>query len=271
MIDLFDQEIYQDNRKSSKGNQLKWQKEDTWYKADYCGYEGLVEYVVSKLLRFSNLNENEYVIYETEQIRYGDKIYNGCKSTNFLKEDESLITLERLFKNRYGQSLYQSIFKITDINKRKDFIVNNIKMLTNLQDFDKYLSKTLTIDALFLNEDRHMHNIAVIRKNDGTFDYCPIFDNGACLLSDTIMDYPLHKDVFQLMKKVKSKTISTDFDEQLEAIDDSIIKFLWNRNDLINILNNEQYYDDSTKERVYDILMAQKNKYSYLFKWFYQS
>ena len=111
-----------------------------------------------------------------------------------------------------------------------------------------------------------MHNIAVIRKNDGTFDYCPIFDNGACLLSDTIMDYPLHKDVFQLMKKVKSKTISTDFDEQLEAIDDSIIKFLWNRNDLINILNNEQYYDDSTKERVYDILMAQRNKYSYLFK-----
>ena len=92
------------------------------------------------------------------------------------------------------------------------------------------------------------------------------FDNGACLLSDTIMDYPLHKDVFQLMKKVKSKTISTDFDEQLEAIDDSIIKFLWNRNDLINILNNEQYYDDSTKERVYDILMAQRNKYSYLFK-----
>lgn len=80
------------------------------------------------------------------------------------------------------------------------------------------------------------------------------------------MDYPLHKDVFQLMKKVKSKTISTDFDEQLEAIDDSIIKFLWNRNDLINILNNEQYYDDSTKERVYDILMAQRNKYSYLFK-----
>ena len=26
MIDLFDQEIYQDNRKSSKGNQLKCQK-----------------------------------------------------------------------------------------------------------------------------------------------------------------------------------------------------------------------------------------------------
>ena len=87
MIELFDTDIYQDNRKSSKGNQLKWQKEDTWYKADYCGYEGLVEYVVSKLLRFSNLNENEYVIYDTEQIIYGDTIYNGCKSTNFLKED----------------------------------------------------------------------------------------------------------------------------------------------------------------------------------------
>ena len=32
---------------SSKGNQLKWFDGDSWYKADYAGYEGLAEYVCS--------------------------------------------------------------------------------------------------------------------------------------------------------------------------------------------------------------------------------
>jgi hypothetical protein len=37
--------------------------------------------------------------------------------------------------------------------------------------------------ALFLNDDRHLNNIAVIEQN-GKFKYCPIFDNGAGLLSN---------------------------------------------------------------------------------------
>lgn len=35
---------------SSKGNQLKWERQGIWYKADYTGYEGLSEYMVSELL-----------------------------------------------------------------------------------------------------------------------------------------------------------------------------------------------------------------------------
>ncbi len=41
MVELFEGDIRDDGRKSSKGKQLKWQKEDIWYKADYLGYEGL--------------------------------------------------------------------------------------------------------------------------------------------------------------------------------------------------------------------------------------
>ena len=40
---------------TSKGDQLKWKIDDRWYKADYMGYEGLVEYVVSRLLEKSSL------------------------------------------------------------------------------------------------------------------------------------------------------------------------------------------------------------------------
>ena len=39
------------------------------------------------------------------------------------------------------------------------------------------------MDALFLNDDRHSNNIAVL-ECDGKYDYCPIFDNGAGLFSN---------------------------------------------------------------------------------------
>lgn len=55
---------------SSKGNQLKWERDGIWYKADYMGYEGLAEYIVSELLRYSTLNSKDYILYDTEEIPY---------------------------------------------------------------------------------------------------------------------------------------------------------------------------------------------------------
>lgn len=70
-------------RQSSKGNQLKWENKGVWYKADYTGYEGLSEYLISNLLCRSTLHEAEFVRYEPERIRYRQKIYEGVKSENF--------------------------------------------------------------------------------------------------------------------------------------------------------------------------------------------
>ena len=53
MIELFDENRKDMQRKSSKGNQLKWESEGKWYKADFMGYEGLAEYMVSSLLEKS--------------------------------------------------------------------------------------------------------------------------------------------------------------------------------------------------------------------------
>lgn len=51
-------------------NQLKWENEGIWYKADCTGYEGLAEYMVSHLLEKSSLGKNEFVQYDYEQIKY---------------------------------------------------------------------------------------------------------------------------------------------------------------------------------------------------------
>lgn len=268
MVELFEQDERQNNRQSSKGNQLKWNNNGIWYKADYTGYEGLAEYMISHLLLKSSLRQDEFVLYEPEQIRYKDAVYSGVKSNDFLEKDWQLITLERLFMTFFGQSLYQSIFKISDPEKRLIFLVEQVERVTNLSDFGVYMNKLFTMDAFFLNEDRHTHNIAILMNKDGRFSYSPIFDNGAGLLADTSLDYPLGKDVYLQIKEVRAKTISADFDEQLdlsEKLYGNHLKFHFHAKDVSDLLDGISIYSQEEKDRVSDILLSQMKKYAYLF------
>ena len=268
MIRLDDKNLKEFTRQSSKGNQLKWEKEGMWYKADYTGYEGLSEYLVSALLKNSSLQPQEYVLYHTEEIMYKKRIWKGCSSESFLDDGWQIITLERLFGQQYGYSLYQSVFKIADVEERLRFLVDQVVRATGLSDFGTYMNKLLTLDAIFLNEDRHMHNIAVLTNSAGQFDYCPIFDNGGALLSDTSIDYPLDIDVVSLLTSVESKTISWNFDEQLdasEALYGLNLKFDFNMNDVRNLLREDHYYSREIHDRIEIVLENQLRKYSYLF------
>ena len=268
MVELFEQDVKTNDRQSSKGNQLKWANAGKWYKADYTGYEGLVEYVVSHLLKQSSLAEEEYILYETEEMMYHRSKYLGCYSKDFLPEGWQLITLERLFKNAYNESLNKSIYRISDVEQRLRFLVEQTVRITGLRDFGVYMSKMLTLDAFFLNEDRHTHNIAVLLDEKGTYRYCPFFDNGAALLSDTTMDYPIGEDVLNLMKDVKAKTFSTSFDEQVDAAEHLYgqnVKFSFAIRDVENLLDREPYYSTEVKNRVIELLRYQRQKYQYLF------
>lgn len=121
----------------------------------------MAEYTVSSLLRYSDLKPEEYVSYETEEIKYGQQIYRGCKSQSFLKKGWQLITLERLYQTEFGESLYKNIYQIQDHKMRLHFLVEQSERMTGLKHFGRYMGKLLAIDAIFLNEDRHMHNISL--------------------------------------------------------------------------------------------------------------
>ena len=112
MIELFEQNERKADRQSSKGNQLKWENNGSWYKADCTGYEGLAEYMISHLLKFSSLQKDEFVLYDYERIKYKNIFYNGVKSNNFLYDDWQTITLERLFHNFFQKSLYEAVWHI---------------------------------------------------------------------------------------------------------------------------------------------------------------
>ena len=269
MVELFKQNIRTNIRQSSKGNQLKWENEGTWYKADYTGYEGLAEYFISHLLKYTNLIEDEYVLYEPEQIKYKRQIYKGVRSRTFIDGDWQIITLERLFKNVYNESLTSVLWHMSDVKERLEFLVNAIKNITGLNNWGEYICRLFTIDAFFLNEDRHMHNIAVLMNGKGDYKYCPVFDNGAGLLSDTTMDYPMEQDIYHMISEVKSKSVSQNFDEQLDVAENLYgqnLQFLFTKKNVSDIVNNADMYPPEERKRVELIIYSQMNKYKYLFR-----
>ena len=120
----------------------------------------------------------------------------------------------------------------------------------------------------FLNEDRHSHNIAVILCSDGTYRYCPIFDQGAALLADTTMDYPLNRDTYELLREVKAKTFCEDFEEQLEIAErlyGNCLRFSFDKKYVEEIMARAFGYDKKVIDRVKDIVFEQMRRYLYLF------
>jgi len=268
MIELFEKDLQENNWKSSKGNQLKWQTGGSWYKADYLGYEGLSEYIVSHLLGKSSLSPQEYVLYEPEVIRYKNSTMKGAKSLDFLDGKRQIITLERLFDTRYHCSFYKSVFSIADHRERLRFLIDKTIQMTGLKEFAVYMTKLLTVDALFLNEDRHLHNIAVLMDEQGRFDYCPLFDFGASLLSDTRLDYPPRGDVYEYIASAKAKTICDSFQEQVEIAEEmtgQVIRFDFSLRDVEELTDKAGVYGDAEKTRVKTIIAEQRRRYAYLF------
>lgn len=268
MIKVFEKDVKTLDRRSSKGVQLKWENDKKWYKADSMGYEGLSEYIISHLLKQSNLNDHEYALYSPIEIKYKKQIFTGCVSDHFLPDSWQMITLERLFQNAFGVGLNKSIYSLTGEKERLEFLVSQTERITGLANFGSYMSKLLTVDTFFLNEDRHTHNIAVLIDTKGNYHYCPLFDHGASLLSDTTLDYPMSELVYDLIHDAKPKTFTQDFDIQLdtsEALFGKHLIFNFTKNDVYQLLMNDTIYDQSIKNRVLDIIYYQMDKYNYLF------
>lgn len=267
-IDLTDIKKEKIENHTSKGNQPKWHINNKWYKADHMGYEALAEYVVSELLKKSNV-EN-FVVYDLVEIKFDNKISVGCVSDNFRETYEMLVPLEKLHRQYFGKGFANAIAEKDETADKIKYTVEFVEKVTGLKNVGEYLATILAIDAFFLNEDRHTNNIAVIR-NEKTkkFRFAPIFDNGLSLLSDT-NDYILDCDVYDNIKKVQAKPFDRSFDEQLNAIEylyGSQLEFYFKKSDIYRLIDElKAVYDEKTVQRAETILLQQMRKYQYLFR-----
>lgn len=172
---------------SSKGNQEKWCNDDGfWYKLDQFGYEALSEAVTSDLLKQSNILQDTpftFVNYKVAECCVHNAKRTASVSKNFLHEGEHIITISKLLSGFSKNQLLSTLNRISSDKKRLQYIVEQTEEITGLKEFHTYISLLFEIDSYIVNDDRHLNNIAVIEK-DGKFGYCPIFDNGAGLLSN---------------------------------------------------------------------------------------
>jgi len=205
---------------SSKGNQEKWydQVSDLWYKLDQFGYEALAETVISTLLEQSNITTDTpftFVRYHMERLRVHGRERTGCSSKNFLQPGQALITINRLLSSYLGKPLREKLVRLPSDKKRIAYLAEATAELTGLELFPQYLTLLFEVDALFCNDDRHLNNIAVIEQN-GKFDYCPIFDNGAGLLSNTQLS-PMDILPPALISALQARPFNTTFTRQMNT------------------------------------------------------
>lgn len=163
---------------SSIGTQKKYYDNGYWYKQNNLGYEGLAEYFATRVLQCSNVKV--FVEYEPCVVNGRP----GCRSKNFLTEDETFISFQRLHEMYEGTELNDKIRVIPDTESRIEYVLDFIKEKVNL-DCREYLSNILSLDMLLLNTDRHFHNLGIIaNRKENIYRPAPIFDNGNSLLSD---------------------------------------------------------------------------------------
>ena len=203
---------------SSKGNQEKWLEDSTWYKLDQFGYEALAEVMTSKLLEHSNIESETpftFVRYEMKKVKVHGRERTACASKNFLKNGQSILTVNALFRQLSNQPLTKQLAKLPSDKKRIEYLAHSVTEMTGLTDFGTYLATLFAVDALILNDDRHLNNIAVIEEN-GKFSYCPIFDNGAGLLSNMQI---LRTDIEPkgLMKSLTASPFGMTFNRSLST------------------------------------------------------
>lgn len=203
VIDMFDvrigKEFLVDTDGTSDGTQLKYFHDGFWYKEDSAEREGIVEYYVSRLLSFSTLNEKDYVEYEYGKINGK----GGCRSKNFLKDDESFITLERLHTNVEGRSVVDAFKPIRTMEKRIDYVLDFVNKVVGL-DLYNYFKNVFTLDYITLNEDRHFHNLGIIMDGNQLYRAAPIFDNGKSLLNGNTsrnLNLPISENVTRVVAR----------------------------------------------------------------------
>lgn len=204
---------------SSKGNQEKWFDSGRWYKLDQFGYEALTETFTSMILEHSNIERNtpfRFTRYRMERLNVHGRDRTGCSSESFLQPGQSIVTLSHLYRQYLGYPLKEELERLSSDKKRIAYLAEKTVAITGLQEFPEYLTLLFEVDSLVLNDDRHLNNIAVIEQN-GCYDYCPIFDQGAGLLSN-VQFSPMDIAPSALIRVLRARPFNTTFNRQLHIV-----------------------------------------------------
>ena len=258
---------------SSKGNQEKWYDKETnaWYKLDRIGFEALSEAVACEILRkYSNIEKElgyQIVPYRIDSVDVHKAKRNASISANFLKEGQSIQTAYHILKRVLGSDYQKVLADEKTIPNRLKKIVDTIEAISGLQNFGQYLTLLFEVDALIANEDRHLNNIAIIEES-GTYQYCPLFDNGEGFMLDNVK-YPFDVETKGLMKHLRAKPFQCRFGTLLSAARElygTQLKITCSAGEIAEVIEAylewyQPMFRPFLKDRILDVMILQMKKY----------
>ena len=104
----------------SKGTQVKYRKDEYYYKVNKNGNEGFTEYLVSRLLVNSTLNPLTYTRYEYCKIN--DVL--GCRSKSFMSDSEEFVSISRIYQKQTGyNNLSDYLYTFENAQERLNYIL----------------------------------------------------------------------------------------------------------------------------------------------------
>ena len=228
------------------GLQEKFKKDGNYIKVDQEKHtNALSEEMVSQFLDLTNL---EHAHYESKSffISEHDGNKNCIVSPSFYdEENESLRTIRDIMNNEE----YCNYKNKEDIQEQFDYLVNFIEKKTNIPNVKSYLLKTLSLDVLVGNPDRHLNNIAIIYSDETSeARFAPAFDHGLSLLSNFEL-FPLEDDLDENIYKIPMSTFKSNFaDEYIDLIGDNVSS----RDDILQIDEDAFYkWIDNYKNPLY--------------------
>ena len=258
---------------SSKGNQEKWYDKEinAWYKLDRIGFEALSEAVACEILRkYSNIEKElgyQIVPYRIDSVDVHKAKRNASISPNFLKEGQSIQTAYHILKRVLGSDYQKVLADEKTIPNRLKKIVDTIEAISGLQNFGQYLTLLFEVDALIANEDRHLNNIAIIEES-GTYQYCPLFDNGEGFMLDNVK-YPFDVETKGLMKHLRAKPFQCRFGTLLSAARElygTQLKITCTADEISEVIEAylewyQPMFRPFLKDRILDVMILQMKKY----------
>ena len=213
------------------------------------------EYIGSRIFSLLGFDAQQVLlgIYQNEKVVLCKDFMTGRNFTPFNEVGESSLDHQK-----------------GDFSYSYDGIEEQIKANKKITDKEYALSlfwDTYIVDALIANKDRHGKNWGYMKK-DNKYSPAPIFDNGAGIMSDIMMEYPMSIDAIHYIDKVKSKTFCDDFAEQVdiaEKLYGEHIRFSFGYNDVKSIVDRAEMYDEKIRNRTIEIVMQMRSRYKYLF------
>lgn len=161
--------------------------------------EPVSEVIASEIIRKFNIECAINVLSKMKLPGFNEEVIVSI-SEDFLKENESLMSIRSVLGNTNRENLYDKVISI----------IPNFKI-----DIDKMI----VMDFLINNIDRHLRNFSVVSKDGDIIKFAPLYDHGLSLYAD-VQDFELEQDDKENWEMIdECKPFCDSHYKQLDLID----------------------------------------------------